>query len=503
MRDLEDLLTQGVESRERELASLQPAAGDLSRVVHGVRVRRAGRHAVQGLVAVVVLGAVGGVGWWGSHRPDPVPAVTPTPVVTTTPTPGPTPTTTPTPTSTPTSVPTEAVRPTGPTTKAVSLPGFGTVPGLTPDVFAQVGPGWTLAVYAPERYAHEGETPNARSSFVQLTNVVLLIAPDGKRYHVLTLPLSSQLTLEKWEAGSTTVDGVVVRGTTTRLVRLDLATAQLEEGAELGSGDKVVASAGDGRFVVSRHQGSQATYRLVSFDGSMVPFGVTMSWSDVLPTPMVSPDGTHMVLSESTSVSSYWEVDLRTAQATQRAIPTLPDGRSARCYLVGWFDDESLMSVCGNLTADGITAVRASQHVGVYRIVPGGAVTALGKELVTGDPVPQAPSLPTAAGVVAATVSLPAPTESYPSGGAWLWTASGERQQLPVPSNGHTGTSPIASVGQDVYFYGYDMGADSDIAPLSLWALRDGKLVALVPSDMKTHGEFLTQGITWAVVCEG
>lgn len=106
MPDIEDLLSDAEQRRERAVAMLAPREGAVRATVTRIRRRRAVRRGVQIAVVVPVVAAIGVGAWAATGRSAPPPAETPT--VTTTPTPEDS--TTPTPSETPTSTPT----PTGP-----------------------------------------------------------------------------------------------------------------------------------------------------------------------------------------------------------------------------------------------------------------------------------------------------------------------------------------------------------------------------------------------------
>lgn len=190
MRELDEVLAAGLAAREEGMPDAAPA-GVLGRVVGRVRHNRARRHALQGVTAFVAAVVLGGAGWWSLHRDVPEPAVTPEPTTS-----APTPTSAPSPTGTPE----EPM----PTPEMVEVQGLPSLPKASPELVTTATSGWVLATYVlSDRDWYDSP------DFPATVRTLLLVSPDGERFHLLDLPLDKDVHVERWEAGTSFADARV------------------------------------------------------------------------------------------------------------------------------------------------------------------------------------------------------------------------------------------------------------------------------------------------------
>ncbi|HEY3436084.1 MAG TPA: hypothetical protein VGK35_00230 [Actinotalea sp.] len=196
MRELDDVINDAAESGARSLAGLAMDGAALAALTLRVRRRRAVRHAVQGIVAIPVAGLLAAGGWFAMSQGDPRP---PIPATTTS--------TSPSPSASPSATALPSASP-GAIGEPVTEPGLPTYYPMPAGLLAQAGPGWVLATYAPDAVDH----PAAEQA--PLTEVVLLVSPDGTRYLVRRLELDVtpgadgpswvEHRVVEWQPGSTT-----------------------------------------------------------------------------------------------------------------------------------------------------------------------------------------------------------------------------------------------------------------------------------------------------------
>ena len=317
MRDLADLMNDALAERAGSLADL-PTAQVGDRVRRGVRFRRARRHTLEAGGATAACAVLGATTWFGLHRSDPAPAVTPTASATPSRT-----------TSSATPTPTQAAV----TDDILGLPPTFAMPA---GLLEQTTPGWVLSIYRSDVDGTESRP---------VVHTVVLSSPTGELYRVVDLPADDQVRLLAWKAGTTTaVVSVEAPGSddSARAI-LDLTTGTITHD------DRVVGATW---FVGTTATGAEL-------------------WLD-MPDSTLTTTGTLLTIEGKGAAEPAGEVvDDLAVDPTGRWAVTLPDadtmtgpsfalldlvdgGRSIRdvgvdgveCYVVGWLDDQALLMWC-------------------------------------------------------------------------------------------------------------------------------------------------------------
>lgn len=449
------------------------------------RRNRLRRSALQG-VAVVAAGALlGTAGWWGAHWRTPKPAAmplavsTPTPMVTT-------------PVSSPT--PSEAMPSAEP---LVTVPGLTPMPQATPDLIASTRPGWALLVFAPLHLSGSIDVPGTR-----LANALLLISPEGQRYHVIDLP--APLRLGRWTAGSHVADVLVyVNGDLDGAVtwqRLDLITGQFTVGPSnpMGSGHDVLGWSSGGRpvTIAITPSGSgqvQVHYRMVEFDASTSVLAKQTISQDAygFMGARLDPTGSSLYIG-SADHRSYSVIDLASGGRSEKTF-----GVGQPCYALSWLDRRYLLAVCGTPDSQGLgdLSFDAASRAGIYQIdALEGGPPKLVDQLVEGDPMPdpRVASLSVAAdgGVWAEAYYLPAAGGGAPvlDDGYWKWSPAGGDPEKLVPGLAEGLFLPVRAPGEALYLEGSipdGYGGDGPVEMPGYWLSRvEGGIVSVLIPDL-------------------
>ena len=327
-RDLRDVMAENLGVREKSIEGLEPSSGALARTVRTVRRRRTVRHSVQAVGIVAAAGVLAAGSWLGLHGvQEPVPAVTPTPIVST---PAPSPTATPTPT------------PTAPPDEILGLPPTRPMP---PGMLESTTSGWALAVYrSSPGPVGEPVPPSAHA--------VVLASPDGELYHVVDLQTDLTVELVRWDPGATTaivrVDspmGVesdvsprsILDLTTGAIVRDDrgFSNATYYQGTTATGAELWGQSASTDAYVSELYvlEGDGAPV-LLGYMGSSLVLDPTRRW---VVTPDLAHDGTTFAL-----------IDVVEGGRTVHEFG-LP---GTRCDLVGWLDAGAVLAYCADARSD-------------------------------------------------------------------------------------------------------------------------------------------------------
>ncbi|MCG2797676.1 MAG: hypothetical protein L6367_03960 [Cellulomonas sp.] len=452
MRDLHEVLAGSLSARERAVAGRVSTedvlAGTVSRVRRRRRVRAAARGGAVLGVGALVVGASWGV--WG--RQVPVPAVSPT--VSASPTPTPTPTVTPTPTPTPTA--TETV-PAAPTT--VSVLGLGDLPQATEATLAQATTGWALIAYSQQE-AGDG----TQRQGPDLVNALLLADPDGTLYHLTDLPSANDVPVQligRWVAGQRTAtvaigDLVGDTGLTFAPATLDLLTGVVTQSAVV-DGYPLTLLADGSWLTMTSNDGVGISYARVSSDGVSAPLAEV---SDILGESMLSPDGAHVVVSDSTR---YAVVDTVTGDVVERSWnPT-----SGTCTLINWVDDDTVAASCAISNGGPDTTRTVVTNPTRIAVRVGDGVVTSSVDLQAGD-FWASSGVPTTAGLVMSGGALETTAEMggmvlMPENGnsVVLMSADGSTEALDLSLPGGVGISARWSVGGYAYLGGRTGGLSS------------------------------------------
>jgi len=388
-RDLADLMQASVHAREESISDLEPSAGALAGTVRAIRRRRAVRHSFQGVGAAAVALAVAGGSWLVLEDTDPpIPAVTPSPAVT------PTPSMTPSPSVTPSSAPTPSATSTAAPVAYDEILGLPPTRPLPPGLLERSTPGWVLAVYQSVTVADMQSTYESGDPALPVVNTVVLVSPAGELYRVVDLPLRTDLSILRWEAGTTTAV-VSVRSsddpglTEASRVVLDLTSGELTP-TDLGLfssevyGNQYVGEAADGAELWTEAASTDAIvsnlYRVADDGGAPQLVGeVGGPW-------LLDPTGRWLV-SDMTGTAAAEPLALLDVVNGGRV--DLSYGVPGQdCELVGWLDPGRLLAFC--VDPDTSQTDSAAAHAAYYRIDvgPDGATATLLKQLGASDPHP-------------------------------------------------------------------------------------------------------------------
>lgn len=311
MRDLADFINDALAERSGSLADL-PTTTVGEHVRRKVRFRRARRHTLEAAGVTVIAAVLLTATWLGaSQRHDPAPAVSPT-----------------TSRSSPTP---DAIR---------GMPPTHTMPAGLLDTTAR---GWVVSIYRSD----------GNSDTAPVTRTVVVGSPDGTLYRgaVLKVDATTDVVLERWDAGSTTA---VVHTSSSQDATADIARGILD----LTSGMVFDALRGlptDAQYVGQDASGAELWIRLTDVGGSLradlfaireggAPAALVATFDDAVGPILVNPTGTRAVLSVAHDGSrpSLGVVDLTTYAVVSRDHGI--DGQE--CQVIGWTHADTVLVLC-------------------------------------------------------------------------------------------------------------------------------------------------------------
>lgn len=468
-RDLRDVMMENLSAREQSIGRLEPTPDAVIRTVRAVRRRRTVRYSSQALGAVALVALLAAASWFGLRADEPVPAVTPTPVV-----------------STPQPTPSET--PTAPPDEVVGLPPTRPLP---PGMLEQTTSGWVLAIYYSVSSSEYEEVDGVVDA---AAHTVVLSSPDGDLYRVVDLPRDTRVSLLHWEAGSTTavvgIDGPFGSdpGAEPRAV-LDLASGVLtptDLGLEGGGpyASQYVGQAADGAelWAVATSTDAYTSNVFRVTDGEAPELVGGMGYERML-------DPTRRWLVSNVPGTFVDEAEpfalLDVVSGGRTELPYGVPGQT--CNVVGWMNPGQLLAFCldsGFSQAGTLDAVSA--HAAYYRIDVD-ATTSSATLLARLGPSEPRPWVDDGAWAAPGIVAFSATTADFddrtacPSVHVWNGSAT-------VPIDAAPGTRAFPLTSGQVLLEGSTAGCGGNAAPRTLEAydVETGASTVLVPPPSPT-----------------
>ncbi|KQR17195.1 hypothetical protein [Cellulomonas sp. Leaf334] len=469
-RDLHELMSDALAQGTRALADTADDGDRVSRMRAAVRRRRTVRATVRGTSVACVAVVVGAVGWLVAPRQDPAPAHTPTPapsVSRSTSTP------TPTPTPTPTSTPTLTSSP-----DTVLIPGLPAMPEATPEIIAAATPGWVLLRYAgPAPISSDDGLENAAIEQLPKFNALVLVSPDGERFHVADLPSEVHIAIDRWVAGSTEADVSVWDEAVLAWSwgRLDLLSGTVTSGLPGAQTARTVGWSRIGERVVVTggvHDDAPGIVSVVGRSGESRTYGAEHGVIDAWKVT-VDPTGVRVILQDRGRDGMLVILELTTGVMRQVGGFSRPG-----CAVVSWIDDRRVLIEC-RTSVDGRPEYwrvdTAEDEHAVMVLGTAGDAVALplhGHGVATGD------------GRVAFEARPASDADELCGGSLYVWrSATDTIEGLADVGGADHVLTPMAGLDGDVYASRMPVCADIAMPELIRVAAATGALTTLVPVD--------------------